>query len=86
MYLTSRTSRPDFQTLIWPSCSHCLSAQALEEWYALEKVLAPLQKGAALFPAAAIRSDPGVALTAARFLGWELLETAFVASKLGVSA
>lgn len=32
---------------------------ALTQWRALERELAPLQAGAALFPAAALRSDLG---------------------------
>mmetsp|Transcript_20184 Transcript_20184/g.56215 ORF Transcript_20184/g.56215 Transcript_20184/m.56215 type:complete len:631 (-) Transcript_20184:221-2113(-) len=56
--------------------------EALEQFLALEKELEPLQKGAALFPAAAIRSDLGMLLTSARFLGPELLATAGVAGTL----
>lgn len=47
--------------------------------------LCPSQ-AAALFPAAAIRSDLGLALTAARFLGPEMLATATVANTLTVRA
>lgn len=47
--------------------------------------MSPLQRGAALFPAAALRSDPGLLLTAARFFGPELLSLAFVANQLTVS-
>ena len=32
---------------------------ALKQWKQLEDKLRPLQQGAALFPAAALRSDPG---------------------------
>ena len=32
---------------------------ALQQWRALEDKMRPLQQGAALFPAAALRSDPG---------------------------
>lgn len=32
---------------------------ALQQWKALEEKMRPLQQGAALFPAAALRSDPG---------------------------
>lgn len=46
--------------------------------------MAPLQRGAALFPAAALRADPGVLLTAARFFGPELLMLAPVAGQLTV--
>lgn len=34
-------------------------AEALEQWRALERQMAPLQQGAATFPAAALRSDFG---------------------------
>lgn len=44
----------------------------------------PLQRGAALFPAAAIRSDPGLLLTAARFIGPEMLALGLVAGQLTV--
>lgn len=54
---------------------------AYHEWKLLEQRMAPLQKGASLFPAAAIRSDPGIILTAAKF-GPALLETAFMAGQL----
>ncbi|KAF6251044.1 hypothetical protein COO60DRAFT_1645535 [Scenedesmus sp. NREL 46B-D3] len=56
--------------------------QALQEWRRLEAAMAPLQRGAATFPAAAIRSDPGMLLTAARFFGPQLLMTGLVADKL----
>ena len=49
---------------------------ALGQWRALDALLAPLQAGAASFPAAALRADAGVVLTAARF-GPALLQTAF---------
>lgn len=42
-------------------------------------------QGAALFPAAAIRSDLGIALTSLRFLGPEMLTTGLVANQLTVS-
>ena len=58
--------------------------EALEQWLKLEKLLEPLQRGAALFPAAAVRSDPGVILTSARFLGLEMAMTGLVASTLTV--
>lgn len=38
-------------------------ATALKQWRALEDKMRPLQQGAALFPAAALRSDPGVCST-----------------------
>ena len=56
-------------------------SEALAQWRALEKLMAPLQKGAALFPAAALRGDLGVVLTGAR-MGPGLLSTAFMASTL----
>lgn len=40
---------------------------ALQQWKALEEKMRPLQQGAALFPAAALRSDPGVVLSMLRF-------------------
>lgn len=43
--------------------------------------MAPLQAGAALFPAAAIRGDPGILLTAGRY-GLGLLQAGLVANKL----
>lgn len=43
------------------------------------------QTAAGLFPAAALRGDLGLALTAARFLGPEMLSMAFVAPLLTVS-
>jgi hypothetical protein len=46
--------------------------------------MAPLQRGAALVPAAALRPDPGVLLTAARFFGPELLKLGLVAGQLTV--
>jgi hypothetical protein len=46
--------------------------------------MAPLQRGAALFPAAALRGDPGILLTAARFFGPELLALGLVAGQLTV--
>jgi hypothetical protein len=58
---------------------------AKAQWHALEKAMAPLQRGAALFPAAAIRSDLGALLTAARFFGPQLLLTGLVAGTLTVS-
>ncbi|KAL3152692.1 hypothetical protein ABBQ38_012286 [Trebouxia sp. C0009 RCD-2024] len=40
---------------------------ALKQWKQLEDKMRPLQQGAALFPAAALRSDPGVVLSMLRF-------------------
>lgn len=56
--------------------------EALRQWRALETAMVPLQKGAALFPAAAIRGDLGVLLTAARFMGPQLAMTGLVAPQL----
>lgn len=56
--------------------------EALRQWMQLEEIMKPLQNGAALFPAAAIRSDPGVLLTAARFMGPQLALTGLVAPQL----
>lgn len=50
--------------------------QAYRQWLTLEATMAPLGAGAALFPAAALRADPGIILAAARF-GPGLLRTAF---------
>ena len=55
---------------------------ALEQWKRLEAAMAPLQRGAALFPAAALRADPGVALTLARFFGPQLALAGLVAPQL----
>ncbi|KAK9805482.1 hypothetical protein WJX72_000755 [[Myrmecia] bisecta] len=55
--------------------------EALQQWQALETIMAPLQQGASLFPAAAIRSDLGVILTAARF-GPSLARTGLMAGTL----
>jgi phytoene dehydrogenase-like protein len=54
---------------------------AYQNYLALEKKMEPLQKGASLFPAAAIRSDLGVILTAMQF-GPSLLSTALYANQL----
>lgn len=54
---------------------------ALQQWLDLERAMAPLQQGASLFPAAAIRSDLGVVLTAARF-GPQLAMTGLLAGTL----
>jgi hypothetical protein len=58
---------------------------AAAQWRALEAAMAPLQRGAATFPAAALRPDPGVLLTAARCFGPQLLLTGLVANQLTVS-
>ncbi|KAG2487619.1 hypothetical protein HYH03_013758 [Edaphochlamys debaryana] len=57
-------------------------AEALRQWRALDAAMKPLQVAAGLFPAAAIRSDLGLGLTAARYLGPQALQTAFVAPLL----
>ena len=54
---------------------------AHRQWLALEALMEPLQQGAASCPAAALRADPGVLLTAAR-LGPALLKTALLAGQL----
>ena len=54
---------------------------AHREWTALEQAMRPLGEGAALFPAAALRADPGIILSASRF-GPDLLKTAFMANQL----
>jgi len=56
--------------------------EALQQWLQLEKLMEPLQAGASLFPAAAIRADLGLALTSARFLGPDMLRTAFLSGTL----
>ncbi|GIM08727.1 hypothetical protein Vretimale_12721 [Volvox reticuliferus] len=56
--------------------------EALRQWRALDRAMKPLQTAAGLFPAAAFRGDLGLALTAARFLGPEMLGTAFIAPLL----
>ncbi|GIL50508.1 hypothetical protein Vafri_6686 [Volvox africanus] len=56
--------------------------EALRQWRELDRAMKPLQTAAGIFPAAALRGDLGVALTAARFLGPEMLGTAFVAPLL----
>ena len=50
----------------------------------LQVALQPLQRGASLFPAAAIRADPGLLLTALRFLSPGLAVTGMYASQLTV--
>jgi len=54
---------------------------AYRQWIALEQAMRPLGEGAALFPAAALRADPGIVLSAARF-GPALLRTAFMVKDL----
>ena len=54
---------------------------AYRQWRALEIAMKPLGEGAALFPAAALRADPGVILSASRF-GPALLRTAFMVKDL----
>lgn len=54
---------------------------AYRQWCELEQRMKPLQKGASLFPAAAIRSDLGIIVTAMQ-LGPGLLSTAFSAKQL----
>lgn len=44
--------------------------------------MAPLQTGAALFPAAALRADLGVVLTSARFMGPQAALTGLAAPQL----
>ncbi|MEW5302257.1 MAG: hypothetical protein WDW36_005059 [Sanguina aurantia] len=55
---------------------------AVTQWDALEKEMRPLQDAAGLFPAAAIRTDPGVLLTAARFMGPQMMQMPFIAPRL----
>lgn len=70
------------RTVACPSCrSRMGGEEALRQWRALEQRMAPLQAGAALFPAAAIRGDPGILLTAGRY-GPGLLQAGLVANKL----
>lgn len=55
--------------------------RAHREWLQLQQEMAPLGEGAALFPAAALRGDLGVVLTAGRF-GPALLKTGLLAGSL----
>lgn len=55
--------------------------RAYNQWLQLEEKMKPLQKGASLFPAAAIRSDIGIILTAMQF-GPALLSTGLYAKQL----
>ena len=65
-----------------PCCRRRMGgAEAERQWRALEVKMRPLQAGAALFPAAAIRGDPGVLLTAGRY-GPGLLRAGLVAGQL----
>ncbi len=57
---------------------------ALQQWRQLERAMKPLQRGAALFPAAAVRGDLGFALTAARFFGPQMLQMGLIANQLTV--
>ena len=56
--------------------------EAYRQWRRLEELMAPLQAGAALLPAAALRADPGVALTTAARFGPGLLKAGLVAGQL----
>ncbi|KXZ49671.1 hypothetical protein GPECTOR_20g528 [Gonium pectorale] len=56
--------------------------EALRQWRQLDAAMKPLQTAAGLFPAAALRGDPGVVLTAARFMGPEMLAMGGVAPLL----
>ncbi|KAI7837615.1 hypothetical protein COHA_008541 [Chlorella ohadii] len=55
--------------------------EAYRQWKELERLMQPLQEGAAMLPAAALRADPGIALTAGRF-GPGLLKAGLVAGQL----
>lgn len=55
--------------------------EAERQWRALERRMQPLQVGAALLPAAAIRGDLGIALTAGRY-GPGLIRAGLVARQL----
>ncbi|PRW44291.1 ABC transporter A family member 7-like isoform B [Chlorella sorokiniana] len=55
--------------------------EAYRQWKELEQLMQPLQEGAAMLPAAALRADPGIALTAGRF-GPGLLKAGLVAGQL----
>lgn len=59
--------------------------EALRQWEALEREMQPLQAGAGLFPAAGMRGDLGVLLTAGLFgvrAGWTFAQTGLQAGKL----
>lgn len=59
--------------------------QALEQWEKLEESMQPLQAGAALFPAAGMRDDLGVLLTAGYYgirAGWTFAQTGLQAGRL----
>jgi phytoene dehydrogenase-like protein len=56
--------------------------QALAQWRALEQKMQPLQRGAATFPAAALRADLGVLLTSLRFFGLDAALAGLVAGQL----
>jgi phytoene dehydrogenase-like protein len=60
-------------------------SEALQQWKALEATMAPLQAGASLFPAAGMRGDLGVLLTAGMFgirSGWTFAQTGLQARRL----
>eukprot|EP01026_Neomeris_dumetosa_P002649 TRINITY_DN107153_c0_g2_i2.p1 TRINITY_DN107153_c0_g2~~TRINITY_DN107153_c0_g2_i2.p1 ORF type:complete len:562 (+),score=64.71 TRINITY_DN107153_c0_g2_i2:66-1751(+) len=44
-------------------------AQAVKEWQQLQESMVPLRKAATVFPAVAVRYDPAVILTLAKYLG-----------------
>lgn len=56
--------------------------EAERQWRALDRRMEPLQAGAALLPAAAIRGDAGIALTTAARYGPGLLKAGLVAGQL----
>lgn len=57
-------------------------AEAERQWHALQARMAPLQAGAALLPAAAIRGDLGIAVTAGARYGPGLIKAGLVAGQL----
>ncbi len=59
------THTPDFKT---STLSQVSGEQAVRQWEALEANMAPLAAAVAALPAAALRGDPGIALTTARYL------------------
>jgi phytoene dehydrogenase-like protein len=56
--------------------------EALRQWRELERRMKPLQRGAATFPAAALRADLGVLLTSLRFFGLDAALAGLVAGEL----
>ncbi|KAL4858930.1 Prolycopene isomerase [Chlorella vulgaris] len=56
--------------------------EAERQWHALQARMAPLQAGAALLPAAAIRGDLGIAMTAGARYGPGLIKAGLVANQL----